>query len=110
MDSLDSETSESPLDPQIQRILEYVEECNPDAILYDGFENALIGVAEHWAPAEGHGAHHNYVALYDYAKCVQILVDRDEMSEEEAVDYMEFNVTGGYVGPYTPVFAHTQTM
>jgi hypothetical protein len=37
-------------------------------------------------------------------KCIDILMKRDDMTEEEAVEYFEFNVTGSYVGENTPVF------
>ena len=45
----------------------------------------------------------NDVAIYDYDKCVEILM-RDGTSYEDAVEHMEFNVTGGYVGAHTPVY------
>jgi L,D-peptidoglycan transpeptidase YkuD (ErfK/YbiS/YcfS/YnhG family) len=33
-------------------------------------------------------------------------MSRDDMSYEDAVDYMGFNVTGAWVGEGTPVFVH----
>jgi hypothetical protein len=42
--------------------------------------------------------------VYDYNKCVEILITRDEMTEEDAVEHMHYNVIGSYVGDYTPVF------
>ena len=41
---------------------------------------------------------------YDYDKCVQVFVDRDGMSLEDAEEYFQFNVLGAYVGDRTPVF------
>jgi hypothetical protein len=41
---------------------------------------------------------------YDSDKCVQLLMDRDGMSEEEASEYFSFNILGAYVGKGTPVF------
>jgi hypothetical protein len=29
---------------------------------------------------------------------------RDKMTEEEAIEYMDFNVVGSYVGDATPLF------
>lgn len=72
---------------------------NYDEILTaDGFEDALIGVVD--------GACRAPVACYDYAKCIEILMTRDGMEEEDAHEYMSFNVTGAYVGEYTPLFVH----
>lgn len=67
-----------------------------EAILADGFEDAFIGFAERC------GCGH--VAVYDFANAVKVLVDRDGMSEEEAEEYLHFNVLGAYVGAQTPWF------
>lgn len=66
-----------------------------DTLLADGFEDALIGFGYQ---------HTKVIAIYDYNKCVTVLMDRDSMTEEEAIDYMEYNVVGSYVGEYTPIF------
>jgi hypothetical protein len=66
-------------------------------LLADGFEEAALGyTASQPGPR-------NTVAVYDYNKCVDILV-RQGMDEGEAVEYMDFNVTGSWMGPYTPLF------
>jgi hypothetical protein len=44
------------------------------------------------------------VAAYDYRKCVRILMRRDHMGEQEAEEFMDFNVVGSYVGELTPLF------
>ena len=31
----------------------------------------------------------------------------DDMTEEDAIEHMNFNVTGSYVGEHTPVFIHS---
>jgi hypothetical protein len=46
------------------------------------------------------------VACYDFETCVKILMERDGMSEDDAVEFMEFNVVGAYVGELTPLFLH----
>ena len=35
-------------------------------------------------------------------------MERDKMTKQEAVDFMEFNVIGAYVGLNTPVFIMLQ--
>ncbi|WP_157963708.1 hypothetical protein [Actinocorallia populi] len=42
--------------------------------------------------------------MYDYGKCVQILI-ADGMDDLEAEEWMEVNVTAAYVGEGTPAFA-----
>ena len=41
---------------------------------------------------------------YDTNKCIKILMSRDKMSREEAIEYFEYNVAGAYVGDHTPSF------
>ena len=68
-----------------------------DELLFaDGFDNAVLGIARRASQPDA--------VAYDYARCVQILVERDDMTEEEAFEYMEFNVVGAFVGERTPVF------
>jgi hypothetical protein len=76
----------------------YVEEHYPDdeILLADGFEDAFIGIAE------SNGSHPK--ALYNEDKCVDILIERDGMDYEEAIEFFQFNVAGAYVGEYTPAF------
>lgn len=62
----------------------------------DGFDKAIMGIATR--------AGLNDVIAYNWDKCVDILQDRDGMSVEDAVDFMEFNVVSAYVGDGTPVF------
>ena len=65
------------------------------ALLATGFEDALIGIGQQF---------NQELAIYDYDKCVEILMKRDGMSYYDANDFMEYNVIGAYVGPGTPVF------
>ena len=65
----------------------------------DGFEDALLGVGTKKGSEDS--------LVYSYEKCVDILIDREDMSYEEAIEWMEFNVVDAYVGPTTPIFVHT---
>jgi hypothetical protein len=76
-----------------------LEELNPEALLADGFEDALIGVATIFTNPP--------LAAYDYDECVAILMERDGMSWEDACEFMEINVVGAFVGGGTPVFVRT---
>jgi len=69
-----------------------IAEINPEALLADGYERALIGYDK-----EG-------IAIYDAYECLSILVWRDGMSREEAEEFFEFNTLGAYVGENTPHF------
>jgi hypothetical protein len=71
------------------------EPLDPNTLYADGFEDALIGLG--WQ-------HTKLIAVYDYNKCVEILIHDQEMTHEEAIEWMEYNVVGSYVGEYTPIF------
>jgi hypothetical protein len=61
----------------------------------DGFEDACVGYGRQF---------NRILAIYDYDKCIKILMEWEDMTEEQAVKFFEFNVVGAWVGEYTPVF------
>jgi hypothetical protein len=70
-------------------------------ITADGFETAFVAV--------GFRYNGNDIAVYDYDLCIDVLIDRDTMSVEEAHEFMDYNVIGAYVGEETPLFIRTKT-
>jgi hypothetical protein len=74
---------------------EYLEGTEQSVLLADGFDQAFLGVVFEWGPPR---------AVYSYEKCVNVLIERDKMTQEEALEYMEYNVVGAYVGEQTPIF------
>jgi hypothetical protein len=76
---------------------EWLSEVDPEILLADGFEGALIGYVERFGQPP--------LALYDREKCIEILMARDGMDYEEAVEFFEFNTLGAWIGDYTPAFA-----
>jgi len=77
-------------------ILEHLAEWNPEAILWDGFEDAVVGIGSRCGMQP--------VAIYDRGKCIQVLMDQD-LSWEDAEEYFSYNVEGAYVGECTPIIA-----
>jgi hypothetical protein len=67
-----------------------------ETLLADGFEEAFVGYFQRCGQPT--------VACYNYEKAVDILIERDGMSDEDAREYLEFNVVGGWVGAGTPAF------
>jgi hypothetical protein len=73
----------------------WIAEFNPEALTADGFDAAIIGIAERCSqPA---------LVVYDTERCLQILV-KGGMSREEAEEYFSFNTLGAWVGEHTPLF------
>jgi hypothetical protein len=84
---------------KFNEIKEQLAEIDEEILLADGFEDALVGYADGWI-----GKSRGTVAMYDRSKCIEILMKRDGMTEEESVEYFEFNTAGAYMGEKTPVF------
>jgi hypothetical protein len=77
-------------------IREFLAEYDEEILCADGFDEAIIGVCH---------ISNNTIVLYDMQKCIEILINRDGMTEEDALDFFHFNVLGSYVGEKTPAFA-----
>ena len=67
-----------------------------DALFADGFDEAIIGISERFGRVP--------IVAYDRGFCISILMERDGMDYEEAVEFFDFNVIGAWVGEGTPEF------
>ena len=76
-------------------------EVDPEILLFDGFDDALIGYTDSWGSENSRSMR----AVYSYEKCLTVLMN-DGLSYESAVEHFEFNTLGAYVGPRTPVVVH----
>jgi hypothetical protein len=75
-------------------------EENPQALFADGLEEACIGIARRCGQPS--------LAVYDYNKVVELFM-ADGMSYEEAVEWVEYNVVGAWMGDNTPVWFQQQS-
>ena len=70
-----------------------LEKIDPEFLFADGFDDCIIGfTVENNVP----------VVLYSTSKVIKKL--RKDMTEDEAIEFFEFNINGAYVGERTPVF------
>jgi hypothetical protein len=69
---------------------EKVADMNPEAIFWDGLDEAIIGIGV------------DNRAVYGLNKMI-LLFQQQGMSEEEAIEWMDFNIISAYVGEYTPI-------
>lgn len=77
-------------------IKEKLIELNPEALFADGFDDALIGIGERCGQP--------YLAVYDYDKCIDVIMRDEGLSEEDAIEHMSFNVAGAWMGENTPIW------
>lgn len=72
---------------------------NPNAIFYDGFDDAIIGIVRRV---------NQCVVAYDMQKCIEELMKR--MSYDDAIEWFDFNLKNAYLGDNTPVFFERITL
>ena len=77
--------------------LEFIQDNYPDVLIADGFDKAIMGIVERFGM--------NPVVLYNKNKCINIMIKRDGMTKEEAIEFYYYNIVGAHMGDYTPCFA-----
>jgi len=84
--------AKAPTRKEIQEALEAGDETT---LLMDGFDEAFIG----WSRR----INEPLLAVYNYDALIRVCVERDGMDFEEAVEYVDYNVVGAWVGEQTPI-------
>ena len=77
-----------------ESMLDKILAINPEAQIAVGLDDALIGVDSF------------NCAVYSIPKIVDILMTRDGMSYEEAMDFFSFNIERGCHGDYAPIYGY----
>ena len=79
-----------------ERIRDILQDENPDFILYDGMDEALLGIYRDFNANRS-------VGVYSYISYISILIDRYQMTEEEALEFFDSNVERLYLGKQQPL-------
>ena len=77
-----------------EQINEYLENIGDSALLIDGADDALIGFTNH--------GNSPLLAVYEYDKLVDVFMN-DGMTYEDAVEWVDFNIVGAWLGDQTPI-------
>lgn len=80
-----------------EEIRDYLDSIGVTTLTADGFDDAIMGVTYDMQVSE-------HRIVYSVCKCLNVLMERDGMSHEEAQEYFDFNVSGAHVGSQTPVW------
>jgi hypothetical protein len=67
-----------------------ITEVNPDAILWDDLDEAIIGIDV------------DNIAVYDIYKMELEIMKLHDCTFEEAVEWVDYNILSAYVGEWTP--------
>jgi uncharacterized protein (UPF0276 family) len=76
-------------------MIEQIIEAYPDAefLKLDGHDDAIMGVE-----------HNSLNLIYSVDTIIKTLMERDEMTEEDALEFAHFNILGAGMGEKTPIF------
>jgi hypothetical protein len=66
-----------------------------DLLIADGLDDAIVGIQEDTG-----------IVFYSREKVMKILMERDGMSELDALEFADYNIFNAYRGEKTPVFLH----
>ena len=73
---------------------ERLAEENTNALLFDDLDDALIGISN--------GLGRQALGVYDYDLMVEVFIAQG-YKHEEAVEHVDFNIVGAWLGPMTPI-------
>lgn len=79
---------------KIQNTLDVIEDINPEAVLLDGLETAIIGITR------------NGVVAYSISGIIDILMTKKHgnMSYNTAREFFDYNIGCLGAGEFTPIF------
>jgi hypothetical protein len=78
---------------------DYLNDLGEPLLLMDGFDEAFIGISQR--------INEPLLAVYSYDKMVDLLVTRDGMEDEDAMEFIEYNCIGAWVGERTPIIVRS---
>jgi len=78
-----------------KKINNYLKNYDQGTMLMDNFDEALIGFSQR--------INEPLLAVYSWQKMVDLCVNRDKMSPEEAEEYIDYNCIGAWIGDQTPI-------
>jgi hypothetical protein len=81
-----------------KELLNYLSYEDEEIMLMDGFEEAFIGLSKRCGQPT--------LATYSFIKMMEVLVERDDMTYEEADEYIMYNCEGAWMGELTPIILH----
>lgn len=76
-------------------IRDYIADLNPDLLLMDGYDDCIAGIGSRYGSEQ--------FVIYDYGKVIAKNISNG-MSEEEAVEFFDYNQGCAHVGEHTPAF------
>ena len=76
------------------KIATLLNDADPEAIVLDGFNDAIIGTTS------------NGRLVYDIGLIRKVLIERIKFEEIKVDEYLEFNITNAFFGSLTPIYVN----
>ena len=86
---------------RLEKAIKYMEDAELSLVLLGSdeeqmdFADAFVGVID------------DSIAVYERDKVIEVFMNRDGMSDIEAVEWFDYNVQGAYIGEQTPMYIQT---
>ena len=77
-------------------LLDTIRELNRESMLADGFDECVMGYDK-----DGR-------VIYSVEEIIGTLMSRDGMTQEEAIEFYDFNIECAYVGEFTPIYMYEE--
>ncbi len=74
---------------------ELSEHFGDDLLFADGFDSAIIGVC---------GGFDSGRVVYSVKKMVEVCMKELSVDADEAIEWLEYNTFGAFIGEYTPIY------
>ena len=88
----------------LEEILKHLKEYGEEALLMEPrseYDECIIGIGARF--------HDGPLAIYSCERILSVLM-KDAMDEEEAQEWFNFNIIGGWNGPGTPIYVNESMM
>ena len=86
---------------RLEKAIKYMDDAELSLVLLGSdeeqmdFADAFVGVID------------DSIAVYERDKVIEVFMNRDGMSDIEAVEWFDYNVQGAYIGEQTPLYIQT---
>lgn len=80
---------------RVELLKETIAEYNPEALFADGHDHAIMGYTN-----DGR-------VVYSADQIIGGLINQG-MTQEEAIEFFDFNIAGAFVGEYTPIYMYEE--
>jgi|TARA_R110000824_G_scaffold14552_5_gene61790 hypothetical protein len=88
---------------RLEHAIEYMEDIEIEPMLLLGQSEEINDYAEAFVGV----ILDESKAVYDEDKIIKVLMERDGMTDMDAIEFFEFNIRGSYMGDRTPMYIKT---